>query len=406
MIRDKMILEFFKLSIKNLKHKKLRSWLTVLGVVIGVSLIVSLIFLGEGLKTAVLRQLKMFGTDLVFVLPGDESSSFFGMIGGLELRDREVDAISSVPGVELVLPMSTKSEKATLKSKGEEKTVTLSGSPWYETKLIYGESQGFTLKDGVWPEKDNTPELVLGSAIAKDRFSRSVEVGDELIFDSQKMKVVGILNATGDQGADTMVYASMENFRKISDRRGGVDEAVVKISSGYNVDLVAEDIKNQLIKERGAAEFTVMTMEKAMSIVGDILGIIQIILTGVAVVALLVGGVGIMNTMFTAILERTREIGVMKAIGGSYGKIMEIFLIESGLVGFVGGVIGLFVGVFFAKMVEWIAKSQGFKFLEVTLDFKIIILVLLGTFLFGTLAGFLPARRAAKLNPAEALRKR
>ncbi|OGF21297.1 hypothetical protein A2316_02055 [Candidatus Falkowbacteria bacterium RIFOXYB2_FULL_38_15] len=399
-----MIIEFFKLSLKNLRHRKLRSWLTVLGVVIGVSLIVSLLFLGEGLKSSIMSQLKMFGTDLIFIFPGEESNPFLGMLSGLELENKDVEIIKDIPGVDLVLPMNTKTTK--VKFGGEEKSINLSGSPWYETKAIYGESQGFSMENGSWPVKDNSSEVVFGSIVSKERFKKIIVSGDEVIIGNQKMRVTGVLKATGDQGADTMIYASADNFRKITGKRGGAEQVIVKTKPDYDVDLIAEDIKYELKKQRGGDEFAVLTLLKTAAIVGDVLGIVEIILASIAIVALLVGGVGIMNTMFTAIMERTREIGVMKAIGGSYGKIMKLFLIESGVVGLIGGGIGLFLGIFFAKTAEFIAASKGFQYLDVSINIITIILILLFTFTFGMLAGFLPAHQAAKLNPSEALRKR
>ena len=399
-----MIRESLRLSLKNLRHRKLRSWLTVLGVVIGVSLIVSLIFLGEGLKSTVLRQLKMFGTDLIFVFPGEESNPFLGMLSGLELRDKDVDVIEGVPGVDMVLPMNTKSMK--VKFEGEEESVNLSGSPWYELRAVYGESQGFFIEKGKWPARDSASEVVLGALIAEDRFKQVIRPGDELVIGNKKMRVTGIFNKSGDSGADTMIYMSMEKFKQLTGKTTGVEQMVVKTKSGYDVELVAHNIKYGLKKERGAEEFAVLTLENTAEIVGDILGIIQIILASIAVVALLVGGVGIMNTMYTAILERTREIGVMKAIGGSYKKIMTLFLIESGMVGLIGGTIGLFLGISFAKLVEIIAAGQGFQFLEVFIDPVTVLLILTFTFIFGMTAGFLPANKAAKMNPSEALRKR
>jgi len=199
--------------------------------------------------------------------------------------------------------------------------------------------------------------------------------------------VMGVLKATGDQGADTMIYVSADNFRKITGKRGGAEQVIVKTKPDYNVDLIAEDIKYELKKQRGGDEFAVLTLLKTASIVGDVLGIVEIILASIAIVALLVGG-------------------VMKAIGGSYGKIMKLFLIESGMVGLIGGGIGLVLGIFFAKTAEFIATSKGFQHLDVSINIITIILILLFTFTFGMLAGFLPAHQAAKLNPSEALRKR
>lgn len=397
-----MIVDFFKLSFKNLKHRKLRSWLTVLGVIIGVILIVTMIFLGEGMKNAVLSQMRMFGTDLIFVFPGDEANPFLGLIGGEEFKNKDIAIVEKVNGVDFVLPFATKAVKTEFM--GEEKLIILAGSPWIETREIFEKSQGFVIEKGEWPARDEASEAVLGSLVSS-RFKNKVEVGDIIILKGKKIKVAGIFAPTGDQGNDSMIYLSLEKFREVTGKKEGVREMIVKIKSGYESDTVASDIRYELGKERKTKEFAVLTMKKTLSLVSDILGIIELILGSIAGVALLVGGVGIMNTMYTAIFERTRQIGVMKAIGAKNFQIELLFLIESGIIGLVGGLIGLSFGLGVAKISEFVAASYGFKFLKIEFSLSTIILILALTFLFGSFAGFLPARRAARLNPSEALRK-
>lgn len=399
-----MVAEFFKLSFQSLKHRKLRSWLTILGVVIGVTLVVTMLSLGGGMKDAVLSQMRMFGTDLIFIWPGDESNPFLGFLGGEEFKNKDVEIIEKVRGVEFVLPFATRAVKAEFY--GEEKLITLAGSPWAETKIIFEKSQGFILEKGNWPKRDDTSEAILGSLVSSSRFKNKIEVGDFIILKGKRIRVSGILAPTGDPGDDSMIYLSLEKFREVTGKKEGVLEIIVKTEAGYDPNLVAEDIKYELGKERKAEKFAVLTMEKTLSIVGDILGVMELILGGIAAVALLVGGVGIMNTMYTAILERTREIGVMKAVGARNFQVMILFLIESGMVGLVGGLIGLGLGTAIAKATEFVALGYGFKFLKIEFSLSTIFLFLLLTFLFGSFSGLLPAWRAAHFNPAQALRKR
>lgn len=398
-----MFVNFFKLSLQSLKHRKLRSWLTILGVIIGVTLVVTMVSLGQGMKTAVLAQMKMFGTDLIFLWPGEESNPFLGFLGGEEFKDREVAIVKKIKGVDFVLPFATKA--VTAEFKGEKKLITLAGSPWTETRTIFEKSRGLTIEKGDWPKRDNDNEAIIGSLVSNARFKNKISVGDFIVLKGKRIRVSGIFAPTGDPGDDSMIYLSLEKFREVTDKKEGILQMIVKVKSGYNPNLVAADIKYELGKERKAKKFAVLTMEKTMSVVSDILGIIELILGGIAVVALLVGGVGIMNTMYTAILERTREIGVMKAVGAQNFQIMILFLIESGMVGLVGGFLGLCLGVVIAKTAEFVALGYGFKFLKIEISLAMIFLVLVFTFLFGSLAGLLPARRAAYLNPVQALRK-
>ncbi len=398
-----MLLDFFKLSFQSLRHRKLRSWLTILGIIIGVMLVVTMIFLGEGMKIAVLHQMKLFGTDLIFILPGEETNPFLGFLGGEEFKNKDIEIVKKVKGVEFVLPFATRALKAEFK--GEEKLITLAGGPWTETRIIFEQSQGFVMEKGDWPKRDDTGEAVLGSLVSS-KFRNEIEVGDSLVIRGKKIKVSGVFAPTGDPSNDSLIYLSLEKFREVTGKREGVLEMIVKTEPGYDPDLVAEDIRYELGKERKAEKFAVLTMEKTLDVVGNILGIMELVLGGIAAVALVVGGVGIMNTMFTAVLERTREIGLMKAIGAKNFQITILFLIESGIVGLVGGLIGLGLGMAVAKATELVALAYNFKFLKIEFSLPIIILILFFAFLFGSLAGLLPARRAAHFNPAQALRKK
>jgi len=184
---------------------------------------------------------------------------------------------------------------------------------------------------------------------------------------------------------------------------------MVKIEDGASTDKIAEDIEKELgeIRKRKRGEdvsdFSVLTSEKMGGIVGGVMGVIQIAVMAFAGIAILVGGMGIMNTMFTAVRERTREIGVLKAIGAKNRAVITIFLIESGIIGLVGGAGGVILGLTVAKIVEAYGRTATF-YLEAYMPPGLIIFGLLFSFLIGCLSGYFPARRAAKLKPTEALR--
>ncbi|MBT5924722.1 FtsX-like permease family protein, partial [Candidatus Woesearchaeota archaeon] len=172
---------------------------------------------------------------------------------------------------------------------------------------------------------------------------------------------------------------------------------------------IAEEIKKDLRKKRdvdeGEEDFVVETPEQLAATFAIILDIVQIVLIGIAGISLFVGGVGIMNTMYTSVLERTKEIGVMKALGAKNSHVMALFLVESGIYGFGGGLIGAIIGIGFAKLVEAIFLiAVGPAFLLIEIDWILVLGTLLFSFIVGCLSGIAPARRASKLHPVDSLR--
>ncbi len=397
-----MIGKFFVLSFRNLRHRNVRSWLTVLGIIVGVALIVSLVSLGKGLENGISQQLKMFGGDLLTIMPGEETDPLLGILGGDTIRDRDVDLLNDVSGVNLVVPFDMVYYQ--VEFKGEINATMIHGSPIEESKELYTENRGLGMEAGKWPERETTNELVLGYKIAKSQFRDEVFVGDEIRIKGKDFKVVGILKEIGSAEDDNAVYISLYNLRRITGRQGTVKMVLVRIAPGYDQNKVAEDIKFILRQERGSADFTVLTSEKTQAIVGDILGAIQLSVLFIAIFAILVGAIGVMNTMYTSVLERRREIGIMKAIGATDTDIMDIFIIESGVIGLIGGTIGIAIGLSLAKIAEIAAVKAGVKFLEVYISVQFILGVLAFAFLLGIISGVLPARQAARLKPAEALR--
>jgi putative ABC transport system permease protein len=182
---------------------------------------------------------------------------------------------------------------------------------------------------------------------------------------------------------------------------------MIVVKQGYDINLVAQQIKFQLSKQDVVDKFVVMTPDTIKKLAGDILSIVELALIMIAMVSLLVGAVGIMNTMYTSVLERTKQIGIMKAIGASSESILGLFLIESGVIGIIGGVIGIIGGISLAIIAGVAASSFAgitglFSF--ASLDYLGFLVVLVVTLMTGIIAGILPARQAASMEPAEALR--
>ena len=183
----------------------------------------------------------------------------------------------------------------------------------------------------------------------------------------------------------------------------------VKVADVNEIDRVKADIERALRKERnedeGKETFQVTTSEQFLEAFINIFGVVQAVLVGIAAISLLVGGIGIANTMYTSVLERTKEIGTMKAVGAKNSDILILFLIESGMLGLIGGVIGIGVGLGLSKTAEYIATAQlGTNLLQASIDPVLILGALAFSFLIGTASGVFPAMQAAKLKPVDALR--
>jgi len=400
--------EYFKIAFRNLRTRKLRSWRTIIGVIIGVFLIVSLISLSEGLKGAVLQQLRMMGKELVMIMPGEFENIMTTMIGGAKLKDEDLEIIRKISEVDVVVPMVYTAES--MRYENEKKTVLLYGNPWEEALKIYINDMGWSLSSGRWPIPSKN-EVVIGSLVDKDIFP-GLKTGDEIVIKGRKFKVVGILNSIGSKQDDSMVGIDLEIFKNITGIRKGANMAFAKVKPGYSADIVAQKIKSELEssrkRKRGekpeSAAYTVLTSEKVSKIVNDIMGLIQAVIIGFASIAVIVGGIGIMNTMYTSVRERVKEIGIMKAVGAKNSTINIIFLIESGFFGMIGGIGGTFLGLLFSKTIEIYFQFHPLFYLKASLSPSLIIFSLTFSFLVGCVSGFLPARAASKLNPVDALR--
>ncbi len=401
-----MIKEYIKIAIRSLRRRPVRSWLTMLGVVIGVFLIISLLSLSEGIKGAVMQQLNMMGKDLIMVFPGEITNLAAVMGGGMELTDQDLEAIKKAEGVALVVPLTWKGE--TMRYGGETKTIFLAGISWSEALELLKGDMGWDLREGNWPVSGKR-EVLVGSAVPEDVFP-GMEIGSEATIKGKKFKVVGVLKSLGNKQDDSQVYLDLEIFKDITGERDGARFAFAKVKPGYSPDQVVENIKKNLnesrkkIRGEDLPSFSVLTSEKVAGIVGDIMALIQLAIFGFASIAIVVGGIGIMNTMYTSVHERIKEIGIMKAVGAKRKTITLLFLIESGFFGLFGGLGGIVLGLGLAKAAEIYLMSTGAFYLKASLSPQLILFGLTFSFLVGCIAGYLPARSASKLKPVDALR--
>ena len=402
--------EYFKIALRNIITRRLRSFLTVLGIVIGVFLIISLLSLSEGLKTTINKQLQAMGGEMIMVMPGGEGDILTSMMfGGAKLQKQDIEAIRKAKGVDKVLGFSYTG--AVARYKDESKQIAMCGyEPWKESLDVLSIFQGWSLSEGRWPSKGN--QILIGQYVANEIFSKKVRANSEMVIKGKKFEVAGILNSLGSKQDDSMVYMDMKVYQNLTgEKRGTAAYAMVKLEQGADENIVKAEIEDSLEETRkrragtDVADFSVITSEKMSEITGTILGIIQVVIIGFASIAIIVGGIGITNSMFTSVRERTKEIGIMKAIGAKNSAILSIFLIEAGIVGIFGGIGGILLGSILAEAINYYGQINPTFYFITTISPWMIIFALVFSFSIGCLAGFFPARSAAKLKPVDALRK-
>jgi len=226
---------------------------------------------------------------------------------------------------------------------------------------------------------------------------------DEIKKVGTTFRVVGILKETGTRELDTFVVIPLKTLRDVTDSKDEISVIVASADNVNNIDKVAEDIQKKLDKMHGEKAFDAITTTQLAERIGSITSTITIFLGSIAAISLIVAGIGIANTMLMSIMERTREIGIMKAIGATNTNIMEIFLMESALLGLVGGIMGCIVGMDMSNLLGRISIISGIQ-MKTAVTPELLLIGLGFSVIVGIVSGLWPARRAAKLNPIEALR--
>ncbi len=401
-------MNYFTLAFRNLKRKGVRSYLTLLGICIGIMAVVSLITLGNGLKLAVTSQFGLSSTEVINV---QASGGNFGPPGSDVIRPlnkEDSKAIGKLFLVDFAIPRNIE-------------TVSIE----YNKKLIFGtvssipkeyQKETYQLLDvdiyqGRFFKSGDSKKVVLGYNFAdglKNGFGKEISPGKNILINNEDFEVIGILKKKGSFVFDNIVFMYDSDLEKLVNSGDSIDIILVKVKNKDVISRAKEDIE-KLMRERrnvkiGEEDFVVSTPENTLKTINDIFEGVQIFIIIIASISIFIGAVGIVNTMTISVLERKKEIGVMKSIGAKNEQIFYQFFIESGILGLVGGGVGVLLGVLIGYLGisginSWIGTS-----LKPTIDFYLIFFSLLGSFIIGALAGIFPAIRAAKQHPVEALR--
>ncbi len=403
-----MISDYFSYAFKNLRYRKVRTWLTMVGIVIGIAAVVSIISLGQGLEDMVTGQFEDMGADKITVMPG--SSIFSAGTATISLNQKDYDAIKQTKGVEYVTGMLYSSVR--IEYKDESQYTFVIGLPLdSDSKRIFDTMQNFKIDYGRDLKYGDNNVVVVGASVAEDDkiFEKGVSIGSKITIEGVDFKVIGVLATLGNEQDDRSVYINIDRSRDIFDNKEDYDLFFVQAKSGFDVSAVADDITEALRKSRdlkeGEEDFNVQTTEQLQESFGTIFSIVQWFLIGIASISIVVGGIGIMNTMYTSVLERTYDIGIMKAIGAKNSDILMLFVIEAGTLGAVGGIVGMLVGGGFAKIIEIVAKNAlPADLLKAHLGVELMVGAVLFAFVVGMASGAFPARQAARMKPVDALR--
>lgn len=401
--------DIFGYSMRNLTRRKLRSWLTIIGILLGIATIVVLVSIGEGVNQGIGRNLNSLGADMITVSPGGGAAMRMGGGGGGsqssdtdstygKLFEKDADRVEKVIGVSGV-SMSVSGRETIMFGKEEiSASVTATESGLFE---LFPDT--YALEKGRYISSSEEKAVVIGYGVANDMFGSDViglneyiEIGDE------PYRVVGILEETGTNDRAIYVpYDEKDTLFGDTLAKDEIGQITVKIRSGQDSGEAGDEITEKLALARGVDEenpdFTVRTSESAQEAVSDITGTLTIALLLIGMISATVGGIGIANTMFMTVLERTKEVGILKSIGASSRQILALFMIEAGMIGGTGGLMGLALGIIVIQLIPMFVGLTPCLSAEVAVG-SVLFAVVVGIF-----AGVVPARNAARIPAIEAL---
>jgi macrolide transport system ATP-binding/permease protein len=390
--------ESLKMAVRSLLHNRMRTMLTMLGIIIGVASVVALMAIGNGAKQDVLDRIQAMGTDLLTIVrgaPGARASA--GIVTSFLPED--LPSIRSVPGVAMAIPETNQSSLVRFGDQDLTVTAVGTGEDFPQVHDWPPQSGVFFTADHV---KSYAQVVALGQTVAKNLFPQGTNpLGQYVLIGSSPFQVIGVLsskglNSRGDD-LDNSVWLpySTAGARVFGQRY--FNNIVVRVSPNADMSVVQAELHTLLIKRHGKEDFNIRNMADTIATASETQNTLTYLLAAIAVISLIVGGIGVMNIMLVSVTERTREIGIRMAIGARSFDVLFQFLTEAVMVCFIGGLAGVAVGIGGGLSTSAIA---GWR---VIFTVSPIVLAFACAFLTGIIFGYLPARKAARLDPIEAL---
>ncbi len=400
------IFGLFNLSITALRSNILRTLLTMLGIVIGISSVIIIISIGQGASKSITNEVSSFGSNWLEVSPvAVNARSMQGPpVSTLTLEDAEAIINSSIGNIDKVSGYNTKS--LTVSANGQDNRYTVLGISHNMFDIL-----NFEIESGDFFTDDDEGVLakvaVIGPDVSKDLFGENTNpVGKTIKIDTKNFRVVGLIKSKGSSGFgnyDKNVFIPLKTGMKLVFGDTKLQAIFATVKDTKIIETTMNDVGNLILARHKIdnpkdADFSIQNAQDALSILNTITGLLTLMLAGIAGISLVVGGIGIMNIMLVTVTERTREVGLLKAIGAKKKDILRQFLIEAVLLTVLGGIIGIIIG---AALSFWASRLINIPF--VLTPFSIFLAVGVSS-LVGIIFGLYPASRAAKLNPIDALR--
>jgi putative ABC transport system permease protein len=384
---------------KQLSQRKLRSLLTVLGIVIGITAMISLIILSNALEESITGQLDSFGADEILVGARASIGGGGGPSGTGFLTTRDVEILDQIPQVLEVRPLISQTFRISYGR--DEAFMPVAAYP------ITTELESFLsveIAEGRFLAESDGKSAMVGWRTAKEAFSKEIFAGSRIRIADDTYRVIAVLAEEGSIASDMRIIVPIDALRDTIGDRTAVTAISVKVSPGADMALMQERIENTLIRYRGQEDIATTTPAQIQSQISGFLGVVDIVILSIAIISLIVAGLGITNSLFTSVLQRTKEIGTMKAVGARNSQILAIFLLESVILAVIGGILGITIGMLTGFGFITVFNALGIFKLAFTFDWILVIQAMAFSLVLGIAAGVLPALRAAKLNPVDALR--
>lgn len=406
-----MVTGNFKIATDSIKAAKWRSFLTMLGIIIGVVSVVTIVSIGEGVKKKVTDQISHLGSDLITVRPGktvtrDKAGNITGVnymsaFAGTALSEADQSTVQQANGIGSAVPISYVSGAPTAQNRE------------YANGMIFGTTEGLPtalnqeVEYGAFFNKEdlNRDVAIIGRNVAEELFEETVPIGRSMQIRGHNFVVLGVFEEFETTsivpGTDynSAIFIPIGVGKKINNGQVNIQQILAKPTNGVQTDQAVKTIHEALVTSHaGQDDFTILTQQDNLAIAEDILNLLTGLISGIAAISLLVGGIGIMNIMLVSVTERTREVGVRKSVGATNHQILGQFLIEAAVISFIGGIIGV-AGSLIANFVIRI-----FTDLEPVITLPIMLAAVGVALVVGIVFGMAPALKAARKDPIEALR--
>lgn len=399
-IKDILYETYFSLS-----ANKARSFLTILGIVIGIASVIAMISIGNGAKASIQSSIEGLGSNLLTIMPGivqpGRGIVSSGRGSAQTLKNEDIEVIKNIEGVSLISPEVSRRFQVIAGTGNNTNTTIMGATPDYFTV------HNLVLGDGSFISEANQrgigKQAVLGATVATDLFLEENPIGKSIRINKVNFTVIGVLSLKGGagfSGPDDMIFVPLSTMQKVLSGVDYLTTMSISVSDKNMMSKVKEGATNALLDKHNIeeADFSIISQEDILGTLNTVINTFTIFLAAIASISLLVGGIGIMNMMLTTVTERTREIGLRKAIGAKRKDISIQFLVEAVVLTFVGGVIGVILGWLIAFSITFL----GIINTEVSLGSVILAFGVSAG--IGIVFGYYPARKASKLNPIDALR--